>query len=262
MGLEQWVAAWLGAVGVFGLSRALGAKRVAAYICAGAWMLIPAVVHQVGIALTDLVSVWLVLSTSCSGIWAGWSSVGRCCVLSSVALGLAVGSKQTVLFLAPGLAIVTLAALVVGWHLRSELGEVGGLSFPIVVRVGLRRLSAELVVLRPPFGEPESSSCSPSTRRSDERFSAIETNVRRATTGRLLRRPEPGVGEHVPGLVASTDVRPADRDGRVFERGQPWMGFFVAGIDAGRDVWRRCTKSSGVAGGSCSCRSSQPPRSS
>ena len=65
-------------------------------------MLIPAVAHQAGVALTDLVSVWLVLSILLFG-YVGWiEQRWSLLVLSSIALGLAVGSKQTVFFLVQG----------------------------------------------------------------------------------------------------------------------------------------------------------------
>ena len=192
VGLEQWVAALLGAVGVFGLSRALGAKRAAAYMCGGAWLLIPAVAHQAGVALTDLVSVWLVLSILLFG-YLGWiEQRWSLLVLSSIALGLAVGSKQTVFFLVPGLAIVTLAAPVFGWHHRSVWVKWVVLSIPIVVVLGFVDYLRNWSYFGHPFGEPDSFELFAVDATIGERFSAIETNVRQALTRHLLRRPEPG----------------------------------------------------------------------
>ena len=228
VGLEQWAASLLGAVGVFGLSRALGAKRVAAYLCGGSWLLIPAVAHEAGIALTDLVTVWLILSTLLFG-YLGW--IEHCwslLVLSSVALGLALGTKQTLLFLAPGLAVLCLAILVLDRRRWSDWVTWMALSIPIILLVGSVDYIRNWGYFGHPLGEPDSFELFAVDATPGKRLAAVSANLKRSFVNAFFGDLNPGIADHMRGVWRLREIDPAIGLGWYLERGQPWMGFFVA----------------------------------
>ena len=226
-----------------------------------AWLLIPAVAHQAGVALTDLVSVWLVLCTLwCSAISAGWSSAGRCsCCRRSRSDSPSGPSRQS--SSSPGLAIVTLAALVFGWHQRLVWVKWVALSIPIVVVLGFVDYLRNWSYFGHPFGEPDSFELFAVDATIGERISAIETNLRQAVLDTFFGDLNPGVGEHVPGLCACRCTIPSSGRAGIWSGVSPgWASSWPARCWSGRS-WR-CTRSSGGTDGLCWYRSSLPPPSS
>ena len=113
-GLVQWFAALGGAVAVFGIARLLGWSRAGAVFAAALWSAFPEIVLQSTTTQNDLAAAalfacmfyFLVAGVRCGS--------RKDLLLSGLAMGLALGTKQTILFLVPGLAFTLLGCLVAG----------------------------------------------------------------------------------------------------------------------------------------------------
>ena len=116
-----------------------------------------------------------------------------------------------------------------GWQHRSVWLKWVALSIPIVFVLGFVDYLRNWSYFGHPFGEPDSFQLFAVDATIGERFSAIESNVRRALLDTFFGDLNPGVGEHLPGLWRLQEHDPFIGTGLHLERGQPWMGFFVAG---------------------------------
>ncbi|MGD9702358.1 MAG: ArnT family glycosyltransferase [Acidimicrobiia bacterium] len=230
VGLEQWAASAIGAVGIFSLSRALGARRVAAIFCGGTWLLVPTVGAQSGLALTDLVSVSCLVTALAFG-YVGWTEQRwSMLVLSSIAIGLGLGTKQTLIFVAPGLAAVLIGVLLVEWSRRRTWLLWAAVSAPVIALIGCVDYVRNWSYFGHPLGEPESFELFAVDATVQERLSAMSTNLRRTAADVFFADLTPSVAAHVRGLWRLKQYDRFIGTGRYLELGQAWTGFFPASM--------------------------------
>lgn len=104
-GFVQWSAALAGAVAVYGISRLLGWKRAPSVFAGLVWLGLPEILLQSTTSQLDLVvAVFFVIAVYflLLGVKEGSMS---CAILSALAFGISLGTKQIVLFTIPGLVI-------------------------------------------------------------------------------------------------------------------------------------------------------------
>ncbi len=109
-GFAQWIAAFTGAVAIFGISRLLGWKRAPSIFAGLVWLSLPEILLQSTTAQQDLiVAVFYILSVYffIFGVREKNLQAG---ILSGLALAIAIGTKQIALFLLPGSAIFAFLA--------------------------------------------------------------------------------------------------------------------------------------------------------
>jgi hypothetical protein len=103
-GFVQWTGALAGAIAVFGISRLLGWNRAPSLFAALIWLSLPEILLQSTTTQLDLiVSVLFVVSIYFFILGIQQRSTPAL-FLSSLALGLSIGTKQIALFTLPGLA--------------------------------------------------------------------------------------------------------------------------------------------------------------
>lgn len=151
--IVQWLGALAAMVAVFGLARLLGAERPQALFAAFVWITFPEILLESTTTQNDLVAgtlfaamlylLFLGLARRSAGTLA----------LSGLAFGLCLGTKQTLFFLMPGLALVlVLVALFHGRRVLPRLllwAAAGAASF---VLVGLYMFVVNLTVFGHPLG--------------------------------------------------------------------------------------------------------------
>nr|NIN65860.1 hypothetical protein [Anaerolineae bacterium]NIN96046.1 hypothetical protein [Anaerolineae bacterium]NIQ79076.1 hypothetical protein [Anaerolineae bacterium] len=154
-GFVQWSAAGASMAAIAGLSRLLGASRAQAIFAALLWATLPEIVLQSTTPQNDLLT-GAFFASGLYLLYLGLHSrhIGAL-LLSSLALGLALGTKFTVLFLLPGLAatIVILyfgdtrrrATLVVTWI---------GASLVAFLLVGAYVFALNVLLHHHPLGSP------------------------------------------------------------------------------------------------------------
>jgi len=107
-GFVQWLAVWASMAAIGGLSRLVGASRAEALFAALLWATLPEIVLQSTTTQNDLVAAAF-FASAVYLLYAGFRSQHRgMLLLSGLGLGLALGTKTTVLFLIPGLAATIL----------------------------------------------------------------------------------------------------------------------------------------------------------
>ena len=107
-GFMQWFAALAGAAAIFGISRLLGWRRAGAFFASVIWMSLPEVLLQSTTTQLDLILAAFSVITVYFLI-AGFKHQQRSeLVLSGLALGLTIGTKQIALFLLPGFMLFIL----------------------------------------------------------------------------------------------------------------------------------------------------------
>jgi len=155
-GAVQWIAAIAGIFSIYGLARSFNASRSQAAFAALVWATLPQILLQSTSTQTDLVASSLFLS-SLYLLYLGLKEESRgALLLSALALALAAGSKQTVLFVLPGLFL----ALLVIWlwdsrSLRKLLLIWGGASLILFLLVGAYTYILNFVSWGNLFGPPE-----------------------------------------------------------------------------------------------------------
>lgn len=101
----QWLGALAAMVAAFGLARLLGATRPQAFFAAFLWATFPNIILEATTTQNDLVAGTLfaaMLYLLFLGLYRRHTGT---LILSGVAMGLALGTKQTLVFLLPGLAL-------------------------------------------------------------------------------------------------------------------------------------------------------------
>jgi 4-amino-4-deoxy-L-arabinose transferase-like glycosyltransferase len=116
VGFVQWSAALAAGIAVFGLARALGYSRRAAAYASLIFLGFPLVLLQSTTTQNDLVAAALFAATLFFFVLGIREKDRRALLLSALALGLGLGTKQTFYFLLPGIGILFLAA----WFQRRE----------------------------------------------------------------------------------------------------------------------------------------------
>jgi len=129
-GTDGWVAVvqWLALMGSGGalwlIVRELNFSAPAAAFAAAVWVLLPGPLVQATTTQNDLVTSSLLLATIAFGLRALRERPSTDLVLAAIAFGLAVGTKGTMLFALPSLALVLGAAL---WQWRPPRRTVAAL---------------------------------------------------------------------------------------------------------------------------------------
>ena len=106
--IVQWVGALAALVGVFGLARLMGAARPQALFAALIWATFPEIILEATTTQNDLVAGTLFAATLYLLFLGIRRRDSRVLVLSGLALSLGLGTKQTLFFLLPGLALIGL----------------------------------------------------------------------------------------------------------------------------------------------------------
>lgn len=152
----QWLGALAAMTAVYGLARLLGASRPQAFFAAFLWTTFPEIILEATTTQNDLVAGTLFVATvyllflglfssQPGGLVAGKlrstvatrpNSHAGMLALSGLGLGLAMGTKQTLFFLLPGLALTLLLILI----------YCGRQFWPVLLRWGFYSLAAFLLV--------------------------------------------------------------------------------------------------------------------
>lgn len=106
--IVQWVGALAALVAVYGLARLMGAARPQALFAGLVWATFPEIILESTTTQNDLVAGTLFAAMLYLLFLGLQKQEPRVLALSGLALGLGLGTKQTLLFLMPGLAIVVL----------------------------------------------------------------------------------------------------------------------------------------------------------
>jgi hypothetical protein len=111
-GFVQWMCVPVIIVTIYGLARLLGAKPWQSLLVALIWASLPEVVLQSITTMNDLVSAAF-FASAVYFLYAGWyTNTINYLLLSGLAIGLAVGTKSTVILALPGLMIVFLLLII------------------------------------------------------------------------------------------------------------------------------------------------------
>lgn len=188
VGINQWMCGLLSGLALYGLARSVGGNRQVSFYLAGIWLLTPSVAIQLGISLLDLFPIFFVL-TALLFAYRGWTE--GCMSLkiaSSVALSLAVGSKHTVLFIAPALVVMGLVLFLRSSSRRREFLTWVGATVPIMLLLGLDRYLGNWRFYGHPLGDPNSFVLFTSTAEPTvaERFTYAIGNIQRTVVNLLF----------------------------------------------------------------------------
>ena len=224
VGLEQWFAAIVCGASVATLARVSGSARQPALLAGLFFMLIPTVILQAGIPLTDLLSVALMLLTITFGLegWKTRSAASKS--LAAISLGLAIGTKHTIAFLLPGLAIVVLVMGALDRQRRGEWAKWLLATSPVVLLLGGTDYIRNLRFYGHPLGDPESFAGFAESASPDERIGAMFRNLRRASVDNLVMDIPPRLSQRLPLLDRLSDWEPFVQTNRYLESGQGWLG--------------------------------------
>jgi 4-amino-4-deoxy-L-arabinose transferase-like glycosyltransferase len=107
----QWLGAMAGILAVMGLARLLGASRVQALFAGLVWATFPEIVLEATTTQNDLVAGTLFAAMLYLFFLGLAKRNTGALLLSGLALGLGLGTKQTLFFLIPGLALTALLSL-------------------------------------------------------------------------------------------------------------------------------------------------------
>ena len=158
--IVQWLGTLAAAVGVFGIARLLGASRPQSLFAALIWATFPEIILESTTTQNDLVAGTLfaaMLYLLFLGLRRGESGRAGPLALSALALGLGLGTKQTLFFLMPGMALVLLLVLVYsGRRAFRYLLAWGGMSLAAFILVGAYMYVVNQITFNHPMG-PESA---------------------------------------------------------------------------------------------------------
>jgi hypothetical protein len=224
VGLEPWFAAIVCGGSVATLARMSGSARQPAVLAGVFFMLIPTVVVQAGVALTDLLSVALMLLTITFGLdgWRTRSTASKS--LASISFGLAIGTKQTIAFLLPGLAIVVLLMGMLDRRRRGEWAKWLLASSPVVLLLGGIDYLRNWRFFGHPLGDPDSFELFAESARPDERIGAMFQNMRQAAVDNLAMDIPPRLAQRLPLLDRLSVWEPKVGTNYYLEVGQAWLG--------------------------------------
>ena len=232
VGLDQWVAAVISGVAVYGLALAAAARRIQAAFVSLAWVLTPAVIAQAGIMLTDMVSVAGLLMVLLFGIL-GWREEKTWMLAaSSLSLALLVGSKQTAFFALPGIALVVLAAFLKSENRRRWIAWGLG-TVPLMLWFGIDRYLLNWRFFGHPLGDEQSFSLFASETNLSlwRRFINMLENVERTAFNAFFGDLEIGAGDFLERFLPVLQSRdPGIGSGRPLLFGLPWYGTFTMAI--------------------------------
>jgi 4-amino-4-deoxy-L-arabinose transferase-like glycosyltransferase len=129
VGFIQWTAALASATAIFGLARLLGWDRPQSLLAGLLWLTLPEILMQSTTTQLDLVVATLFLITIYFFILGIQQKSIQIIILSSLTLGLTIGTKQVAIFALPGLALFILiiwlkdrkknSKLIITWILAS-----------------------------------------------------------------------------------------------------------------------------------------------
>lgn len=227
-GLEQWMGGLVSAVGIFAVARLLRAARGAALFAAGTWLLMPVVVSESGLAFTDLVAVAPVLVAVAFGI-AGWQHHDRFhLAVAGAALSLAVGTKQTVMFALPGLALLLAWCVLRERHRwRTMVYWLVG-TLPVMVIVGIDRYITNWRYYGHPLGDPDSFEYFAKDASAVERIRHMFTNLRQTAVDMYFSDMTTSDAARFPRLVSWAQRYERFVGTEILLReGLPWTGFFA-----------------------------------
>lgn len=224
VGLEQWFAAIVCGASVATLARVSGSARQPALLAGIFFMLIPTVVVQAGVPLTDQLSVALMLLTITFGLdgWTKRSTASKS--LAAISLGLAIGTKQTIAFLLPGLAIVVLTMGMLDRQRRGEWAKWLLASSPVLLLLGGIDYLRNLRFYGHPLGDPDSFELFAESARPDERIEAMFRNMRQAGVDNLVMDIPPRLAQRLPLLDRLSVWEPQVGTNYYLEVGQAWLG--------------------------------------
>ncbi len=178
-GLVQWLGGLVTIITVFGIARLLGWSRGQSAFAALIWGSFPIVLLQSSTTQLDLVAAAVFLPVIyflILGIKSGRRSMF---ILSGLSLALALGTKQTLFFLLPGLGMF----LLLQWHFwKQNPHQLAAWAGSAVVLFAL--LSSPIYVIntiyyRNPFGPPDVVESSTAELNSGEVLKKLELNVPR-----------------------------------------------------------------------------------
>ena len=224
VGLEQWFAAIVCGASVATLARVSGSARQPALLAGLFFMLIPTVVLQAGIPLTDLMSVALMLLTITFGLdgWKTHSTASKS--LAAISLGLAIGTKHTIAFLLPGLAIVVLMMGALDRQRRGEWAKWLLASSPVILLLGGVDYLRNWRFYGHPLGDPDSFAGFAKSASPDERIGAMFRNLRQASVDNLVVDIPPRIAQRLPLLDQLSDWEPYVQTNRYLQSGVGWLG--------------------------------------
>lgn len=227
VGLEQWFAAIVCGASVATLARVSGSARQPALLAGLFFMLVPTVVMQAGIPLTDLLSVALMLLTITFGLhgWKTRSTASKS--LAAISLGLAIGTKHTIAFLLPGLAVVVLMMGALNRQRRGEWAKWLLASSPVVLLLGGVDYVRNLRFFGHPLGDPDSFAGFAAPASLDERIRAMFRNLLRASVDNLVMDIPPRLAQRLPLLGRLSDLEPFVQTNLYLQGGQGWLGPFL-----------------------------------
>jgi 4-amino-4-deoxy-L-arabinose transferase-like glycosyltransferase len=231
VGIEQWFAALVCGVGVYGLSRVLGASARLALIVGSCLILAPVVVVQAGIALTDLITTSTILIATTFGV-EGWTAQSkRHLVLSALATGVAVGTKQTVLFIGPAVVLILLLVLATSWHRRRVWLMWIGVTAVVMVPLGLVDFVQNWRYFGHPLGDPEAFELFAIDAGQSARASAAFRNGRSVLIDSIFADVPPGWLEQVPEFSRMSRYEPRVASGGYFVQfGAAWLGIVASTV--------------------------------
>ncbi len=117
-GFVQWLAVPFSMAAIFGLARLLGANKTQGMFAGLVWATFPEIVYQSTATQNDLVTTAFVIMAVYLLVMGLKSGAKKMLLLSSLAMGLALGTKITVPFLLPGMALW----LVLVWIQSGRIG--------------------------------------------------------------------------------------------------------------------------------------------
>ena len=105
-GFTQWFTSIVTVLAIYGLARMLKQSMAHSLLVAGLYITIPAVALELSTAQTDLIAAAFFVC-GIFLLYSGWKNdrIGVI-LLSALSFGLGIGTKQTVLFAAPGAAVI------------------------------------------------------------------------------------------------------------------------------------------------------------
>jgi 4-amino-4-deoxy-L-arabinose transferase-like glycosyltransferase len=115
VGFIQFFAALFSSLAVFGIARLLGFRKTQALFASLLWLSFPQVLFQSTSVQNDLVpAAYLAISLFFLVQWSKTTTNHHTILLSALSLALALGTKQTVFFILPGLGIMMLLLAIKG----------------------------------------------------------------------------------------------------------------------------------------------------
>jgi len=158
-GFIQWFGTMAGAMSIYGISRWLGWNRPGAIFAGLVWLSLPEIMLQSTTTQLDLIVAVFAAIAIYFLISSFQSQNSGEAVLSGLAVGMAVGTKQAALFLLPGFAVFLILLCVKDWRRNSRII----LRWLIVTGIGTILFGSyiylqNLIIFKNPLGDPETLS--------------------------------------------------------------------------------------------------------